>query len=222
MKTTIARFLFSALAIALVGGTLAVAQGPDGMGVGGGFGPHHSRFEEALGSQGRWWNNPRMIQSLKITDEQRKAMDEIMFAHREKLIDLQANLERSELAMEPLMSADQPDRAAMEAQIDKIVTARADLEKANALFLLDIRMKLTPDQWKQLKDMRTHMMERRHDRGPGDKPMWGQGGPGAQHMWRQHPGGNNPPPPPPPPPNGAAPQAPPAGQPQGSGSGPEQ
>lgn len=170
---------------------------------------HRAPFEQAMGNQGRWWNNPRMIEQLKITDDQRKAMDSIWFQHREKLIDLQANLQRAELAMEPLMSADQPDQAAMEAQIDKIVSARADLERANARFLLDIRMKLTPDQWKSLKDMRQHMGAQRMERRNKD----GQGGPG-QRMWRQRRDGQDGAPPPPdgqapPPPNGSDGQAPP-------------
>jgi Spy/CpxP family protein refolding chaperone len=139
-------------------------------------------FESTMGGRmGRWWNRPRMIQQLKLSDEQRKAMDQIWYQHREKLIDLQANLQKAELAMQPLMSADQPDRGAMEGQIDKVVAARGDLERANARFLLDIRMKLTADQWKQLRQMRNE--RRMMDRGRGP-------------MWRQQPGGQAPPPPP--------------------------
>ena len=41
--------------------------------------------------------------------------------------------------MEPLMSADEPNDAAILAQIDKVAQARAELEKANARFLLAIR-----------------------------------------------------------------------------------
>ena len=44
--------------------------------------------------------------------------------------------------MGPLMKADTPNRSAIEAQIDKVVQARADLEKANARFLLDVRMQV--------------------------------------------------------------------------------
>lgn len=171
------------------------------------------------GAFGHWWNNPRMIERLKLTDDQRKAMDQILYEHREKLIDLRANLEKAELAMEPMMSADQPDRAAMEAQIDKVVQARAALERANSLFLLDIRMKLTADQWKQLRDMRGEMRSYRHeghregehqwrgrdsarpDNGPGKEPGNGSGsGPGGPppqgNDQQQPPAGGNPPPPP--------------------------
>lgn len=189
---------------------------PDGgMGMGHGFADHRPPFEKAMGDMGRWWNNPRMIERLKLTDDQRKAMDQILYQHREKLIDLQANLERAELAMQPLMSADQPDRAAIAAQIDKVVAARADLEKANSLFLLDIRLKLTPDQWKQMKDMRMDhrgMMDRGRGgmmdhRSPGMMDH-GQDGSQGHMMWRQHGNSQGAPPPP----SGNPPATPPADQ----------
>lgn len=101
----------------------------------------------------RWWNQPKMIEKLKLSDDQRKAFDQILEGHREKLIDLKANLERAELPMRALLDADQPDEATILAQIDKTVAARAALEKANASFLLAIRSKLTLQQWKQMKLM---------------------------------------------------------------------
>jgi Spy/CpxP family protein refolding chaperone len=138
------------------------------------LGPH--------GEHGRWWNDPQVIEKLNLTDDQRKAMDDILQKHREKLIDLHANVDKAELAMQPLMSADQPNESEVLAQIDKIAQARAELEKANARFLLALRAKLTPDQWKQLQTLRDerHSGDRmRHrefrDRGPGS-PGSGTGG----------------------------------------------
>jgi Spy/CpxP family protein refolding chaperone len=195
MKTAMMRNAVLTLAAILFGGGVAVqAQGP------GPGGPmmmqRRPPFQRAMqGHMGRWWNNPRMIDQLKLTDEQRKAMDQIWYQHREKLIDLQANLEKADLAMQPLMSADQPDRAALEAQIDKVVAARGALERANSLFLLDLRMKLTADQWKQLKDLRNQRGMMRP--GPGNR------------MWQRQPGGPGTPPAnapanPPAPPQGSA------------------
>ena len=86
---------------------------------------------------------PNIVKQLKLTDDQRKAMDGIMQDHRMKLIDLHANLEKAEVTMGPLMKADTPNETAIVAQIDKVVQARAELEKANARFLLDIRMQLS-------------------------------------------------------------------------------
>jgi Spy/CpxP family protein refolding chaperone len=162
-----------AVAGVLLAGALVRAQAPgSGMAAPGPM-QHHSTMEHPFGLGGaRWWNSPRMAEQLKLTDEQRKAMDGIFYAHREKLVDLHANLEKAELAMEPLMSADQPNETAVSAQIDKVVAARADLERANSRFLLAIRMKLTPDQWKQLREMRTRFMER--PRGAAPQREWGR------------------------------------------------
>lgn len=167
--------------------------------MGPGFGDHQPPMERAFrfeGARGQFWNNPRIVEKLKLTDDQRKAMDGILQDHKVTLIDLRANVEKAEVEMQPLMSADQPNENAILAQIDKIAQARAELEKANARFLLAIRSKLTPDQWKQVQQFR---VEHRQEGG-----QWGRGGhePGGQ-FHRQGP----------PPPGGqrgpsAAPQAP--------------
>lgn len=165
------------------------AQGP---GDGPGMGPHRPPMERAMGpggmhgDHGRWWNEPRLVEKYKLTETQRKAMDDIYQQHRLTLVDLHATLEKQELEMEPLIKADQPDEGKILSQIDRVAQARAELEKANARMLLGIRKELTPEQWKQLAADRA---ARREGRGPGgdrpDRPMHrrpdgpGQQGPGA-------------------------------------------
>lgn len=182
---------------ALLTAGAAMAQGPMGGpgmgGPGGGRGMDGNRppIERAFGGhgiEGRWWNNPRVIERLKLTDDQRKAFDQILLDHREKLIDLHANVEKAELAMEPLVQAEQPNESAILAQIDKVAQARAELEKAHARYLLALRSKLTPEQWKQVQDFR-------RDHGPEG---WGPGGrrPGERGPGGQGPDGHGAPPPP--------------------------
>jgi Spy/CpxP family protein refolding chaperone len=172
-------------------------------------------MERALGIQsipGRWWNNPKVIERLKLTDEQRKAFDGIMLEHREKLIDLRANVEKAELEMEPLVGADQPDEARILSQIDKVAQARAELEKANARFLLAIRNKLTPEQWKEVQAFRANRGQEREGR-EFERPGRDGQGLGGQQRHRQMA-------PPPAPPQGAgsdAPQAAPETSAPGSG-----
>ena len=194
-----------AIAAVLLAGT-ALAQGPGGeVGPGPGFGEHRPPMEKAFGShdgQGHWWNNPKAIEHLKLTDEQRKTFDGILLAHREKLIDLHANVEKAELEMEPLMRDDQPNEAKILAQIDKVAQARAELEKANARFLLAIRGKLTPEQWKLIQAFRANRGQERHGQGPGCRGPDGQGAGG----WKQGGQGHHQAPPPPPSPQGAGPQ----------------
>jgi protein CpxP len=164
MKVFKAVFAMTSAAF-LVCGFTALAQGPGfgvgpgavpGPGSGQGWGSHRAPLERALGSgpSGRWWNDPAMVEKLSLSDDQRKSMDAILLEHREKLVDMHASVEKAEIAMEPLMSADQPSEQLILAQIDKIAQARAELEKANARFLLAIRAKLNPDQWKQLQAAR--------------------------------------------------------------------
>jgi periplasmic protein CpxP/Spy len=198
---------------------MAAAQGPGGPGMGPGFGQHRPPMEQAFGfdgARGQFWNNPRIVTQLKLTDDQRKAMDGIMQDHRVKLIDLRANLEKAEITMQPLMKADQPNETAILAAIDKIAQARAELEKANARFLLAIRGQLTADQWKQMQAMHENRMEDRGRDGHGwgqDGSRPGMRGQGNRNQFHRQQG---------PPPAGAPPQAAPApaapgAQPSGSG-----
>ncbi|HKF50584.1 MAG TPA: Spy/CpxP family protein refolding chaperone [Terracidiphilus sp.] len=164
----------SVLAVALLWATGVAAVAQPGQEPGPGFGMRRPPMERMLGSggeKGRWWNNPKVADQLKLTDDQRKSMDDILQQHMENLVDMRGNLEKAELGMQPLMSQDQPNESAILAQIDKVAQARAELEKANARFLLALRAKLTPDQWKALQTMRAE----RHERmGRGD---WRKGGP---------------------------------------------
>jgi Spy/CpxP family protein refolding chaperone len=180
MKGLLAVRLGIAMAATLAAGA-AFAQGPgmgQGPGQGGpGFGDHRPPMERAMrGDHGRWWNNPKIVEKLKLTDDQRKAMDEIFQQHREKLVDLRASVQKAEIEMEPLVRADQPIESAVMTQIDKVAQARAELEKANARFLFELRAKLTPDQWKQVQEFRQNHEGMREMRRGGEGRGLGDGG----------------------------------------------
>lgn len=171
MKLRVAVRMGAALIGLFVAGAAVQAQAPAPP-PGGGFGlagPHDQVFGP-LGGKGRFWNNPQIADALKLTDDQRKAMDDILQQHMESLVDLRANAEKAELALRPLINADQLDEAKISAQIDQVAQARAELFKANAKFLLAIRAKLTPEQWKQVQDFRASHPNMR---------KWRQGGPGG-------------------------------------------
>jgi Spy/CpxP family protein refolding chaperone len=174
------------------------------------------------GDHGRWWNDAKAIDKYKLSETQRKSMDDIYQQHRLTLVDLHATLEKQELAMEPLMRADQPDEGKILSQIDRVAQARAELEKANARMLLGIRKELTPEQWKQLQADRAtrHGAEQsgpnqsghqwRRQGGPGGTPgMWRKpGGPGqAAPEGQAAPGGSDPSADSPPPPGESGPGA---------------
>ena len=199
-------FIVAALAGALSCG-LAFAQGPDGPGPGrggpgfGGPAPMEHMFHDR--HFGRWWNDPHLAQQIGLTDQEKQQMDQIFLQNRLKLVDLHANLEKQELLLRPMIEADNPDEAKILSQIDAVAQARADLEKANARMLFDIRKTLTPEQWQKLKTMRMEHHDMRmehHDRMRDDR----RGG----HHRGMGPNGGAPPPQPDNAPQGQAPAPP--------------
>jgi Spy/CpxP family protein refolding chaperone len=191
----------AALVLAGMGAATMLAQGPGGQDVGPGMGPHRPPMERAMGPRGdhgRWWNDQNAIEKFKLTEVQRKSMDDTYQQHRLTLVDLHATLEKAELAMEPLMKDDQPDEGKILAQIDRIAQARAELEKANARMLLGIRKELTPEQWKLIQADRAAHRGGPGAGGPGREgmPRWhGRGGPGAGGPPAPQDGGSGPVPP---------------------------
>lgn len=128
---------------------------------------------------GMWWKSPSVVQRLTLTPEQTKKMDDIFQAARIQLIDLHANIEKQNVLLEPMLSANPPDTARTLAQIDKVAQARADLEKANARMLLGIRGVLTPDQWTKLRTGGPGGFGRSEGGGAAAGQQGGPGGPGG-------------------------------------------
>jgi Spy/CpxP family protein refolding chaperone len=145
-------------------------------GEGGGMGPG-SRIAPA----GMWWKNPTVVQRLSLTPEQTKKMDDIFQQSRIQLIDLRADVQKQEVMLEPLLSANPLDSAKTMAQIDKVADARANLEKADAKMLLGIRGMLTPDQWTKLHTRGSGAPDAGAQTGPGGPaPAAAPGGPGGR------------------------------------------
>jgi Spy/CpxP family protein refolding chaperone len=107
-----------------------------------------------FGAERKWWKDPSVAQQINLTPEQVKRMDTIFEQSKLQLIDLRANVEKQEVLLEPMLSANPVETNKAMAQIDRVANARADLEKANAKMLLGIRGVLTPDQWTKLNERR--------------------------------------------------------------------
>jgi Spy/CpxP family protein refolding chaperone len=161
---------------------------PPGRAPGGGPGPL-SPFRRNAGPPGKWWDDPEIVKKLSLTAEQQKKMDETFQQSRLKLIDLEATLEKEEVILDSLMRGPQLDDAKILPSVDRIAQDRAELEKANARFLLAIRHVLTPEQWNQLQ------AERPAGPGPRREGLGGSGRRGGPGPGR--PAGNAGQPPPP-------------------------
>ncbi len=136
--------------------------------------PSTDRAALATPGMGKWWKNSELMQKIGVSNSQVEQIEAIFQDRRLKLVDLHANLERQESMLEPLVNADHPDQEQVSAQIDRIATARAALEKSNAEMMLAIRRVLTVEQWKKLKaeggepPVPAPTTEKSSPRGPGD------------------------------------------------------
>jgi Spy/CpxP family protein refolding chaperone len=117
---------------------------------------------------GKWWDNPEMRAKLGITADQQKKMDDVFLLSRLKLIDLHAALEKEEVTLDPMIQGANLDDSKILPQIDRVVQARAELEKVHARLLLGIRHILTADQWTILE--REQPRPPRPDRPPPPPP----------------------------------------------------
>lgn len=134
-----------------------------------------------FGMERKWWKDPAVAQQLNLTPDQVKKMDNIFEQSKLQLIDLRANIQKQEVLLEPLLSANPVDTPKANAQIEKVAHARADLEIASAKMLLGIRGVLTPDQWTKLNDRRSwHHGFEGGAGAPPSPPAGGVGGPGRR------------------------------------------
>jgi Spy/CpxP family protein refolding chaperone len=99
-----------------------------------------------LGPRGRWWDDKSFAKSLKLRPDQQKRMDSIFEQNRPALVLRYQNALEAEAQMEQASKSANPDESALDARIDSLAQANAELDKAYAHMLLQIRREMDPDQ----------------------------------------------------------------------------
>jgi Spy/CpxP family protein refolding chaperone len=107
-----------------------------------------------LGPPGRWWDDAAFANSLGLDKNQRHRMDDVFKANKGDLFRLYKALEHEEHQLEKVTRGKNLNEAQIDAQIDRVVVARGELEKANAHMLLEIRREMTPEQTEKLEQHR--------------------------------------------------------------------
>jgi BlaR1 peptidase M56/heavy-metal resistance protein len=98
-----------------------------------------------------WWTDPQLLLRLGLTDDQRAKIEKAYESHRPGILSSRENLRNEEARQARLLEADPVDGQAVLAQIDRVVEARAQVERASAAMNLAVRGYLTPVQWMQLR-----------------------------------------------------------------------
>jgi len=130
---------------------------------------------------GKWWKHPGITAEIGLTPEQSSEIEKIFVRSRTRLIDLRADLEKKQLALQGSMEDKAADRKAVEKNIEAVENARAELQKTRALMILDMKQILKPEQWERLmqkqQERRERMQEqRRMFREEGARPRPGPQG----------------------------------------------
>ena len=119
----------------------ASAHGP------GGYARHGKQHSE-LG--GRWegghGGHADRLAELNLSESQKDRIAKVRESHQKDVIKSRADLELAQLEFRKLMRDDNPDKRAINAQIDRMASIRADMMKSRVEQRLQVRDVLTADQ----------------------------------------------------------------------------
>jgi Spy/CpxP family protein refolding chaperone len=94
-------------------------------------------------------HGPMMLKGLDLTADQQKKVAVIHEKQARLMVQAQADTRIAEMDMQQLMRAETPDKAKIDAQIDKLAQLRAGMQKSRTATLLEVRALLTPEQLKK-------------------------------------------------------------------------
>ena len=129
-----------------------------------------------------WWTNAALVERLGLTDDQKAKIERAYENRKQELASKTETLQKEEAQLAKLLETDPLDRNAILGEIDRVIQARAELERTNSAMTLEMREALTLAQWMQLPFTVTAT---RTPFGAIGTPPGGRGGPGQ----RQGPGG---------------------------------
>jgi Spy/CpxP family protein refolding chaperone len=96
---------------------------------------------------GAWWTNGALMQRLGLTNDQKVKIERTFENHRVSIVSTTNLVEKEEAQLARLMETEPVDRNALFAQIDRVIQARSEMERANAAMTVEIREHLTRAQW---------------------------------------------------------------------------
>ena len=95
-----------------------------------------------------------MVHAIGLSNEQQKKMDVIFNANKPAILAAYKSYLAEQAKLDALSKQSQVDQSRMFAAIDAVSQAKASLEKANTLMLLQIRQQMEPDQVTKLETLK--------------------------------------------------------------------
>jgi len=145
MKTLTQAILF---AVAAVCGAAAASAAPPAA-------PPSPAGEAAGEARGlrAWWENPQVVERLNLTSEQQKRIQELVFRHTEKMIDLRAEKQRAQLDLSRLLDAEALNEGALDKAAETLDAAQCSIERAQTRLRIEIARILNREQRLALREL---------------------------------------------------------------------
>jgi Spy/CpxP family protein refolding chaperone len=109
--------------------------------------------EQGSAKRAKWWIDAKLRADLGITDQQSAAVDAIWVKTLPLLWDARDRLEKLEDALSAMTQRDASDETAVFAQIERIESTRAELNKTRTMMIYRMHKILTVDQRAKVKAM---------------------------------------------------------------------
>jgi Spy/CpxP family protein refolding chaperone len=126
---------------------------------------------------GKWWENPRLVDLIGLTDEQQDQIRGIVFQHARLMIDLKADVDKAGLDLAESVDQQDFDPAPVRAAYAVFQTSRQKLENERFEMLLEVRLVLSYEQWQKIEEIKQRMRQNRpqQQRRPGARGQGPQG-----------------------------------------------
>jgi len=102
-----------------------------------------------------WWNNPEIANDLRLTEAQKKQLEQVSTNMKLTLIDAGATGLKSYVRLQSLLDADPFDRAAFNQEMEIASNAASRLVKDFGQMAVTVRTTLTAEQWHKLEAMKS-------------------------------------------------------------------
>ena len=121
---------------------------------------------------GKWWQDKAVAEEMKLTDGERKLLDEKYTASRRKMVDLKSELDKERLELDIVLDKQDADKGQLNEQYEKLEKARAKMSKERFGLLMDVREIVGTERFQSLKEMHRSKTRNKKDRHSKDRSSY--------------------------------------------------
>ena len=121
---------------------------------------------------GKWWNNSEVADELKLTDSERKILEEKYTDGRRKMIDLKSEVEKERLELDIALENQDASKSQIVERYDNLENARKKLSKERFGLLVEVREVIGAERFQSLKEMHRSRTRDKMDRRSKGRPSY--------------------------------------------------